>query len=73
MDNDGTRQLLYRSNNGKGPMLARIVHDDGQTVIMERWNEKSDPKGRHITSFRLPSQFLDSPQCGWAKVMVLLT
>lgn len=53
----------YRSNNGKGPMVARIIGVTNESVKMERWYEKN-PRSRRV-SFELPISFLDSPSCGW--------
>jgi hypothetical protein len=53
----------YRSNNGKGPMIARIVGVTETHLKMERWYEKR-PHSRRVP-FELPISFLDSPSCGW--------
>ncbi len=56
------RLATYRSNNGKGPLMARIVRVVGDVATMERWNP-SRPRRRE--QFTLPLAFLSSPHCGW--------
>lgn len=55
---------LYKSNNGRGPLCARVIADDGEFVTMERWNEKRPKR----TTFQMPRWFLGSPACGWKRV-----
>ena len=55
------RDDIYISNNGKGPMKARIVCATDKEVTMERWRQGN---GRR-TRFILPIWFLKSPKCGW--------
>lgn len=54
----------FKSNGGHGPLVARIVDEKGDSLIMERWNAKS-PKRR--TTFVLPVKYLMSPRCGWKR------
>lgn len=54
----------FRSNNGKGPLLARILYVEGDEVHMERWPECG---GKRV-QFALPLPFLTSQNCGWAKI-----
>ena len=54
---------LYYSNDGRGPLIARIIRrqTDG-TVLME--SKHKDAK--HWHSFTINADFLDnSPVCGW--------
>lgn len=53
----------FRSNNGTGPLLARVLFIDNGIATMERWRDG----GRRITYFELPGSFLRSPLCGWVK------
>lgn len=62
------REPIFRSNGGKGPLLARIIGDDGETVTMVRWNEKGKAKQKRETVFTLPRRFLYSPNCGWRQL-----
>lgn len=54
----------FKSNNGAGPMTARITRILETEVEMERYLGRGLP---HI--FRLPVWFLrDSKMCGWKPV-----
>lgn len=57
---------LYYSNNGKGPMVARIVarRPDG-TLIMER--RVSENKGRWYKFELHEKLLLPRSRCGWKK------
>ena len=55
---------LFRSNNGAGPLLARILAVKDGIVYLERWTEK----GKRRTRFTLTEKFLQSPRCGWKRV-----
>jgi hypothetical protein len=57
----------YRSNNGVGPLLARILCVTDKTVKMERWPEK----GAGRTRFELSIKFFRSPRCGWRHTEVM--
>lgn len=57
---------LFRSNNGCGPLWAKIVrYDENDLVLMERWRT---PTGRR-TRFYLPRRVLWSTKCGWKRVI----
>jgi hypothetical protein len=66
MQFEWTHEDRYRSNDGKGPMVARILCATATTVKLEQWNEKR-PDGRR-TRFELPLKFFCSRKCGWAPV-----
>lgn len=51
----------YRSNDGRGPLTARILCVSFDKVTMERFG----PKGGRRTRFELPLKFFLSPRCGW--------
>jgi hypothetical protein len=55
----------YRSNDGDGPLVARILCATNKAVTMERWTPKSP---RRRTRFELPLKFFTSPRCGWRRV-----
>jgi hypothetical protein len=55
----------YLSNDGKGPLTARILCVTQDTVKLERWN-KSRIRG-HVR-FELPLKFFVSPRCGWKRI-----
>lgn len=57
------QRSLLRSNYGKGPLVARIVSDDGEIVHLERWDERAEHP--HIQSFDLKRSFMASKACGW--------
>lgn len=59
--------IEYRSNNGKGPLRARLVAADNRTVTLERWDERSKRKRR--TVFKLPRRFFVSASCGWKEIV----
>lgn len=55
----------FRSNDGKGPMVARILAETPKYLEMELWNERSkNPRRRQ---FKLSAKFMASPTCGWKK------
>lgn len=51
----------YRSNNGAGPLTARILRVVDGAATMERWH--TDP--RKAVRFELLVSFLQSERCGW--------
>ncbi len=53
----------FTSNNGSGPLLARITGIAQGVAYMERWKNGSTYK----TAFTLPVRYLLSPRCGWKK------
>lgn len=57
------RNDIYISNNGSGPLRARILCATPKTVTMERWHKN----GLVRTRFTLPASYLLSPNCGWVK------
>lgn len=63
---DWSMNERFRSNNGKGPLIARIVSKTEDTLTMERWYEKRPHSIR--VQFQLPAWFLGSPTCGWMPV-----
>ncbi len=54
----------YVSNNGSGPLLARILCATSKTVTMERWRVD----GKKVHRFELPLKFFLSDRCGWKRV-----
>ncbi len=56
---------IYRSNNGHGPLRARILSVSHGKATMERWNEKGSRKDRYEISVA----YLMSPRCGWKKMI----
>lgn len=55
----------YLSNNGRGPMMARVLCATDKIVKLEKWNTKS--KNPRRESFPLSLKFFTSPRCGWKK------
>jgi hypothetical protein len=56
----------YRSNDGKGPLLARMVDVTETAFVMEHWHPR---KHSMKTKFELPIWFLlYSPSCGWKRI-----
>lgn len=56
----------YRSNDGKGPLTARMVDVTEENFVMERWSSRQTSRK---TRFEIPIWFLlHSPRCGWRKV-----
>jgi len=55
----------YLSNDGKGPMMARILCATDKIVKLERWNMKS--KNPRKKSGTLSIKFFTSDRCGWKK------
>lgn len=53
---------IYRSNNGKGPLRARILKWQDGWLTLERWNRRR-PERR--MKFMLPERFWMSDGCGW--------
>lgn len=54
---------VFVSNDGRGPLRARIVEVlPYGNVRMQRWHKKSPSR---LTYFTLPARFLESPSCGW--------
>lgn len=51
----------YISNNGDGPLTARILACTDKEITLERW------KGKRSTKFTLPLEFFLSSRCGWEK------
>ena len=56
----------FRSNRGKGPLVARILGETPKCLEMELWNERHKNPIRR--KFRLSARFLASPNCRWRKV-----
>lgn len=61
-----TTEDRFKSNSGKGPLVARILSETPQFLEMELWNGASKKPRRR--KFRLSAQFLASPNCRWKKV-----
>ncbi len=51
----------WRSNYGKGPLIARVLCATDKTVKLERWHEHGSRRIR----FDLPLKFFLSKKCGW--------
>jgi hypothetical protein len=56
----------FMSNNGSGPLMARILCIAGGVVRLERWNRKEPSKQRSTGEVSL--KYFTSPRCGWKKV-----
>lgn len=56
----------FRSNRGKGPLVARIFGETPKCLEMELWNERHKSPIRR--KFRLSARFLASSNCRWKKV-----
>ena len=56
----------FKSNYGKGPLVARILSETPKFLEMELWNGTSKKPRRR--QFKLSAKFLASPNCGWRKV-----
>jgi hypothetical protein len=56
----------YMSNDGRGPLMARILCATEKIVTLERWNAKNK-RPKHLT-FPLSLKFFTSQRCGWKKV-----
>jgi hypothetical protein len=56
----------FKSNYGKGPLVARILSETPKFLEMELWNVASKKPRRR--KFRLSARFLASRYCGWKKV-----
>lgn len=54
----------FISNNGTGPLIARILAVADGKARMERWHRRN-PK--RTTQFELMIRFLQSTACGWRK------
>lgn len=60
------RGLEWRSNNGAGPLTARVLCVSDGVVILERWKGKR--KGnQNLRRFELPLKFFLSDKCGWKR------
>lgn len=56
--------IIYRSNDGRGPDNARIIRIADDKVVMERWG-KFGRKKKGRRQFELPIKFFLSDSCGW--------
>lgn len=56
----------FVSNDGKGPMRARILEVTEAGVAMERWHVNAK---RNTAYFVLSLEFLLSPRCGWKRIV----
>lgn len=54
---------VFVSNNGAGPLRARILCIADDVAQMERWPARG---GRAFT-FSLPVRYLVSTRCGWVR------
>ena len=55
------QQDRFRSNDGVGPLTARILCATDREVTMERWHGN----WRKAKRFVLSLKFFMSPACGW--------
>jgi hypothetical protein len=53
---------IYRSNNGTGPLRARVIKIEGDRVFMER---TQSARGPFAVRFTLSLAFWKSPRNGW--------
>lgn len=60
--------ILYRSNNGNGPYLARVLAVVAGQMLMVRWHRDLELTFAEGVMFEMPAKFLDSPACGWEAV-----
>ena len=56
---------VFRSNDGAGPLRARILLWARGKVEMERWHQKSPSRRVRYT---LSERYFTSPSCGWKLV-----
>ena len=57
------KETIYVSNEGRGPLRARVLDVNQRRARLERWDKKS-PNRR--TLFSLPAWFLwEAEACGW--------
>lgn len=56
---------VYRSNEGAGPLKARILCVGDGYVHMERWKRSQESAVR----FSLPIKFFLSDRCGWKRAI----
>lgn len=56
----------FKSNRGKGPLVARILGETPKFLEMELWNGLSKKPRRR--QFKLSARFLASKYCAWKKV-----
>lgn len=63
-------EFCYRSNNGKGPLEAKVVSIavDEDTIVLERRHENAR---RNTAIFELSLRFFLSPKCGWVRTQAL--
>ena len=59
--------FCYRSNNGRGPLEAKVVTiaPDKDTIVLERRHQRAR---RNTAIFELSLRFFLSPKCGWVRV-----
>jgi hypothetical protein len=55
----------FISNNGDGPLQAKLLWTEGETARMKRWRGREYDKRTRVTYFEIPLSFLSSPRCGW--------
>lgn len=56
-----SKEDVYLSNNGTGPLIARILCIANGVATMERRNKR----GKRWQRFELPVKYLTSKKCGW--------
>ena len=58
----------FRSNNGLGPLRARILCIADGVVTMERWAGDKQERAKKFVRFDLPLSYLKSKSCGWRRM-----
>jgi hypothetical protein len=61
-------EILYKSNHGRGPLMARVVNTEPGRIVLERWDPRSKPKARRYIRFALSPRYMQSSRCGWKQV-----
>lgn len=57
----------FYSNNGAGPLTARILCVADNRVMMERWRGRTPISRRRPVRFDLSISYFMSERCGWKK------
>lgn len=58
----------FLSNDGAGPLSARLLWIAGDTARMKRWRGREYDKSTKVVYFELPVRFLSSKKCGWKQI-----
>lgn len=61
-----SEESWYRSNKGKGPLIAHEIEDLGADVVIEYWDERR-PKSKRTTHTLRKSFLREGGAVGWRK------